>query len=378
VAGGGNAVSGLDRYILTQILGPFGFFALVFTALLWLTQSLRIIDLIVNNGQSAAIFAEFTALLLPAVMAMVLPLSAFAATLFVLNRLAMESELVAMMSAGRSHARLARPVAVFGLLVMAAMLVDTMYLMPTAARVLRDRMADLRSDVANALIREGQFVHPAPGLTVFVADASRTGEMAGIFIHDQRDPAAPVTYSANRAALVRAADGARVVMFDGAAQRLDSDGLRLSTLRFETLAYDLSALMQSETERFRRPSEHYVSDLLAPPAELRGSPRFRLGEFTAEGHEQLGAPLYGLALPLLALAFLTLGGYRRRGLAAQIWLAVGLATAIRLAGVAAKSATVGNAALWPLMYLPSLGMLVLVVWAIRRASGPGRPEAAAS
>jgi hypothetical protein len=29
------------------------------------------------------------------------------------------------------------------------------------------------------------------------------------------------------------------------------------------------------------------------------------------------------------------------------------------------------------MYLPSLGMLVLVVWAIRRASGPGRPEAAA-
>ena len=34
----------LDRYIFRQVLGPFLFFVLVFTGVIWLTQSLRVID----------------------------------------------------------------------------------------------------------------------------------------------------------------------------------------------------------------------------------------------------------------------------------------------------------------------------------------------
>lgn len=367
----------LDRYIFAQILGPFGFFALVFTGVIWLSQSLRVIDLVVNNGQSAAVFAEFTALLLPTVMAVVLPVAGFAATLWTLNRLHAEAELVVMMAAGQSFLRLARPVAAFGLLLMAAMCVVTLYLMPTAARVLRDRMADVRGDLANALIREGQFVHPTEGLTIYVRDASRTGEMAGIFIHDMREKEAPVTYSADRAALVRTAEGPRVVMLDGAAQRYDAAGAALSTLRFDTFTYDLAPLMQADPARARKPSEHYAATLVDPPAELRAQPRFRLGEFVAEGHEQLSAPLYGLVLPLLALATLVLSPWRRRGLAGAIWLAIGLGLGLRLLGVAAKSATTAEAALWPLLYLPPLVALALVLWQLARASGPRGRRAAA-
>ena len=58
----------LDSYIFRQILGPFLFFVLVFTGVIWLTQSLKIIDMVVNNGQSARVFLEFTVLLLPMVL----------------------------------------------------------------------------------------------------------------------------------------------------------------------------------------------------------------------------------------------------------------------------------------------------------------------
>lgn len=359
----------LDRYIFVQLLGPFGFFALVFTGIIWLSQSLRIIDLVVNSGQSAAVFAEFTALLLPVVMSIVLPVSAFAATLYTMHRLMSDSELVVMIAAGRSPAALARPVAAFGLMVMAAMAAVTLYLMPTAAGMLRARMADVSGDIAAALIREGQFVHPAPGLTVYVRDASSRGEMGGIFIHDQRDRARPVTYSADRAALVREGDGARVVMFDGAAQHYDRAAGALSTLRFETFAYDLTPFMARDGERRRKPSEHYVATLLDPPAEIRALPRFNLGDYVAEGHEQLSAPLYGLVLPLIAFGFVALGGFRRRGYAIQLWLAVGTALAVRLAGVAAKAATTDIAALWPAMYLPPLLALAGLALAAALQSG---------
>ncbi len=109
----------LDSYIFRQILGPFLFFVLVFTGVIWLGQSLRIIDTIVNHGQSALVFLEFTLLLLPTVLSVVLPVAAFAATLYAVNRLFSDSEIVVMFSSGLSTLSLVRPVLMFSSLVMA-------------------------------------------------------------------------------------------------------------------------------------------------------------------------------------------------------------------------------------------------------------------
>jgi lipopolysaccharide export system permease protein len=368
----------VGRYVIVQILGPFGLFSLVFLGLVWLTQSLRIIETVVNSGQSAGVFAQFAALLLPVVMSMILPVAAFAATLYALNRMFMDSEIVVLMSAGMSRLRLARPVALFGGAVMIAMAVITLYLMPAAARELRGRMAELGADVAGALLREGEFLNPASDVTVYIRRSGRDGQMAGLFVQDDRDPQARVTYTAQRAALVRAEAGPRLVMFDGAAQRLDPETETLSLLSFDKLVYDLAPLMAGDPDRRLKPSEYHAPDLVAPSeAMLRGRPR---DEFVAEGHEQISAPLYALALPLIALASLVAPGFRRRGYGRRVAAAVALAALCRLAGVAAKSATASVAALWPLMYLaPALGagLALLALWKglprLRRAEPPAVP-----
>ncbi|MEM9012863.1 MAG: LPS export ABC transporter permease LptF [Pseudomonadota bacterium] len=367
----------IDRYIIAQIVGPFGFFALVFTGVIWLTQSLRVIDTVVNAGQTAGVFLAFTALLLPVVMSIVLPVAAFAATLYLVNRLYSESELVVMMGAGISTLRLARPIAIFGAAVMVAMCVITLYLMPTAARELRERIADIRSEIANALIREGEFVHPGDGLTIYIRETNRAGEMAGIFLHDNSDPAEPVTYTAERAALVREDGAPRVVMFSGAAQHYDVTRGSLSILDFETLVYDLSPFIADDETRARKPSEHYVGTLVNPPEELWEGARRTRGDFTAEGHEQLSAPLYGLTLPLLALALVVFGGFRRRGFAIRIAFAIVGAVVIRVLGIVAKSAATSVSELWPLMYVPPiLGLIIAVVLLSGRRRAAPFPAAA--
>lgn len=353
----------LDKYVIGQILGPFGLFALIFTGIVWLTQSLRVIDTVVNNGQSALVFFEFTALLLPTVLSMVFPVAAFAATIFAVNRLFMESEIVVMMAAGKSRLSLARPIALFGLMVMAAMLVITLYLMPTASREMKERLSALQSDIANALIREGQFIHPADGVTVYVRETGRDGQMLGLFVQDDRDAEARVTYTAHRAALVRTDAGPRIVMFDGAAQRVTPGEKNLSVLTFDKLVYDLDALIEKGSERRRKPSEHFFYDLLDPTESvLEGR---EPGKFVAEGHEQISAPLYAVALPLIAIAALLGPGFRRRGYLSRIVAAVAAAAVVRLLGVAAKSVVSGDAALWPLMYGPpaiGIALALLVLW----------------
>ena len=140
---GSDRLRRLDRYIFRQIAGPFLFFVLVFTGVIWLTQSLRVIDTVVNNGQSARVFLEFTVLLLPLVLSIVLPVSLFAAVLFAVNRLFTDSEIVVMLAAGLSGTSLLRAVTVFSLMVMTVLYGITIYLMPTAQREMRDRIASL-------------------------------------------------------------------------------------------------------------------------------------------------------------------------------------------------------------------------------------------
>src|SRR6201984_1492399 len=90
----------LDRYILRQCFGVMIFVTAALSAAIWLAQSLRLIDLIVNRGLSVEVFLYLALLILPRFLDIVLPIGVFIAVLFTFNRLAAESELVVMRSEG--------------------------------------------------------------------------------------------------------------------------------------------------------------------------------------------------------------------------------------------------------------------------------------
>src|ERR1700680_1550354 len=100
----------LNRYILRQCLGMMAFITAALSTAVWLAQSLRLVDLIVNRGLSIEVFLYLALLILPRFIDIVLPIGAFIAVLFVFNRLTSESELVVMRSAGLGPLALARAV----------------------------------------------------------------------------------------------------------------------------------------------------------------------------------------------------------------------------------------------------------------------------
>ena len=364
----------LDLYIFRQILGPFLFFVIVFTGVIWLTQSLRVIDMVVNNNQSAMAFLEFTTLLLPMVLSIVLPVSLFAAVLYAINRLFTDSEIVVMLAAGLSGTSLLRAVVAFATLVMIAVFALTLYLMPTAQREMRDRITQIRGDVALAFVREGAFLNPVRGVTVYLRETGGSGEMFGVFVQDEREEDQTVSYTAERALLVRDDLGTRLVMFDGIAQAAPVPPTeRLSILRFDQLSYDLTAFDEPPAARLRKPSEMYLPRLLSIDAR-EAAPR-PVSEYRAEAHEALSAPLYVLALPMLAVAFVISAGFRRQGFTGRIVMAAVAALGLRMIGLAAKNAVAGEETLWPLLYLPPvLGIILAVVmlsgWRLRPRPRP--------
>ncbi|MEO1549571.1 MAG: LptF/LptG family permease [Pseudomonadota bacterium] len=363
----------LDRYIFRDLLGAFAFFVLIFSGVVWLTEAVRLIDTVVANAQSATVFLEFAVLVLPKVLSKTVPIAAFAATLYAVNRFNVGSELVVMKAAGQSPLAVLRPVAAFGLVAAMLTLLIHTQAVPQATAALEDRRKEIRTALANSLVREGQFIHPAKTLTIFVDDTSREGEMAGLFLHDARNPARPVTYSAERAILLRNGDEARLLMSKGIALTHDVARNTLSQVRFDEVTYDLTELVTADASRRKRPEEFALLDLVLRADTLPSLGRRGIGPYVAEGHAILVNTGLALLLPLLAATALYTGQFQRRGLGQRIVLGVGLGTLCVLAQILSKSTVASDPHLFGVLY--SAWVLALVFGALLLVlSRPRRPR----
>ena len=112
-------VASLSVYLLGQLLGPIAMLSFLITSVVWLTQSLPMLDLVINRGQSALTFIYLVILMLPSLLLVIMPIAFFFGTLLTLQRLSADSELVVMGSCGFSVRQLAMPVLAAAGIVMA-------------------------------------------------------------------------------------------------------------------------------------------------------------------------------------------------------------------------------------------------------------------
>jgi lipopolysaccharide export system permease protein len=355
----------IDRYMLAQLTLLFGFFALVLVAVYWINHAVRLFDELIADGHSARVFLEFTALSLPQIIALVLPMAAFVAAVYVTNRAAGDSELTVVQATGFSAWRVARPVLAFGamLALLASMLVHL--LVPAAADQLQLREREISGSVSARLLREGVFLHPARGVTFYIREISPEGELRDVFLSDLRDPRREITYTAERAYLIRDESGPKLVMVDGLAQSFNAETNQLATTNYREFVQDVSALVLSD--RGARRKLEYVSSwqLITEPERSAEEARRETVDVWQELHRRASEPLLIIVAALIGQSALLAGGFSRFGVARQVVLAVVLLVAIKLVEGAARDVARDAMGNWPLYYLPALvglGFAAALYW----------------
>ena len=358
-------MSRFDRYLLSQLLAAFGFFSLVLVAVYWVNRAVGLFDRLIGDGQTALVFAEFSILTLPNVIRLVLPIAAFIAAVTVTNRLTQESELVVMQATGFSAFRLARPVLLFGGIVFAMMLVLLHVLVPSSRSVIIQRQAEIAENVTARYLAEGQFSHPAAGVTLYLREVSATGELLDLFLYDDRDPQESVTYTAKRALFARGDTGPKLIMFEGMAQSLARPDSRLSVTRFTDFTFDMGSLMTGSTRPDRRMNELSTPDLLWPTPAIVTETGQSPAALWLEAQSRFAEPLTAMTVPVIGFAALLLGAFSRFGL----WRQIGVAIAMLIVVQALTTVTANLAASvplgWLLIYLPALaglGIGVATLW----------------
>ena len=363
-----KVMQAITRYIFNQLLAAALFITLGLSLAIWLSQSLRWIDYIVNQGLPASTFLYFVGLLLPSFLGVILPIAAFCAVLFVYYKLIMDSEMVVLRAAGLSPLQIARPAIILTGFVTLALYGITLYLLPASYRAFKELQNDIRSDVSAVLLQEGTFNTVSEGITVYVRERSSDGELRGILVHDDRDPERPVTMMAERGALVRSEQGPRVVLVNGNRQQVEREGGRLSLLYFDRYTVELSQLQGSVHARWRGPRERYLPELFnltSDPADQQ----YRM-ELLAEGHQRLVAPLYVLAFVMVALAALLSGEHNRRGQIKRVLSAIVCVAALEGLSLVLHDLATRSFLAVPAMYaaaiVPTLGAVIVLLRRPRR------------
>ncbi|MFV2033607.1 MAG: LPS export ABC transporter permease LptF [Halocynthiibacter sp.] len=354
-----------DRYMLSQLMVLFGFFSLVLVLVYWVNRAVLLFDQLIADGQSAAVFLQITALTLPNVVRLVLPISAFVATVYATNRLSSESELVVIQSSGYGPFQLARPVLFFGLIVALLLSVLTQILVPVSSRELSKRQEEIARNVTARFLSEGSFLHPADDITFYIREISPAGELRDIFLSDRRDAARPTIYTAKRALLVRDPTGPKLLMFDGRAQSLRTSDQRLSSTSFADFAYDIGALLGDQGEAALRANQLSTPQLLSLSPALIEKTRSSRAAFLYEANSRIAQPLLSVVTSLVGFSCLLLGGFSRFGMWRQIVFAIVLLVVIKSVDNAMADLARSDEALWILLYLPVLlGVLLagLLLW----------------
>jgi lipopolysaccharide export system permease protein len=348
----------MSTYVLRQLIDPILLFTFLLTVVIWLSQSLKLLDLVINRGQSTTTFLYLSVMMLPQLLVIILPIAFFGGAVYCLHRLNSDSELLVMSASGYSRLQLAVPVMLAAAILMALTYLCSLYLMPLGQRNMKAEVVSIRADLATAILSEGNFNTPVRGLTVFIRELDQDGHIHGILVHDNRNVSRPTTYIAQSGVLAQTPNGPRLIMLNGTVEQGATNGARLSVLQFQRYVFDLDQFAEQAHEQNLQSSERYLSELFWP--HLTHDPGGKMRRILrAEGHNRLAEPLYCLTFALIALAAVTRGRRGRGAYALRLTVASVAAGMLRLLGYGAQGMAVRHpSAAFVLYLIPLLGGFV--------------------
>jgi lipopolysaccharide export system permease protein len=348
-----STMAAIDRYIFRTIFGGFLLVLINLTLVIWITQILRNVDLITNQGQTILVFLRITGLLVPILMLVIAPIAIVIAVSYALTKLNGDSELVVMNAAGVSPRRAFRPVLLSCVAVALFVGYLSAYLAPWLQRQMALEFAKVRTDVVSNIVRPGAFTSVDRGLIFHIREKRGENQFQGVFIDDTRNPEEHITIVAEYGQIVNRGDSAFLIMRDGNIERRRAKERDPAIVVFDQYAFDLTRLAPAATVNIGL-REKYIWELAFPTVDdpvMKSSP----SQFRVELHERIYAPLYPVAFGFIAFAILGFPRTTRQSRTVSMFAVIAGVAGLRLGGFAGTAVAVGAPSMLAVVY----GMIAL-------------------
>ena len=317
----------VDKYILRQLVVGFTLILVSLTILIWLTQSLKMIDMIVTKGVSVGVFIEMTMLVLPNFLQILMPLALFAVTMFTFIRMQSDKELMVLKAVGMSAKQLMRPVMMMACVLTVVGYFLSFSVIPWATGQIREMKWKIQNNLSQLLLQEGQFNSFGKGKMVYIRKRLADGEVKGVLAYEIKN-GKKTTLVADTGKLFQTSEGLDVVFGQGIRQEYDTKTQNYSVLKFDKYTMSFSDQGRKAGTRSKDAREMDTWYLLTlPKSKVPSELVWR--KYKVEAFKRLTMPLYNFVFAFLALSVVLLGAYSRRGNSGRINLVVGCALIIQ-------------------------------------------------
>ena len=353
----------IDRYIFRTTLASFAVVLISLTGVIWITQALRGIDLMTSQGQTILTFLGVTSLIIPALVLIIAPIALMISISHTLNKLATDSEIIVMNSAGYSPIMLFRPFFYATCVVAALVAFIAAYLAPDGMRRIKQWDAEITADVLTNILQPGRFAQLDQNLTIRIRDRLPGGVLGGIFVDDRRDPKERVTIIADHGTVLKNENGSYLVLEDGNLERFELGKRDPALVAFGRYAFDMSKFSNQGRDVTFGIRERYLWELMSPSPD---DPVYKQlpGQFTAELHDRLMSPIYPFAFSVLTFAFLGAARTTRQSRNFSIGGSIFAVFGLRMAGFACSVMTVKTPAAALVQYILLFGGIGVGLWMI--------------
>jgi lipopolysaccharide export system permease protein len=323
----------INRYIFRTTFGVFLVVLVSLTAVIWVTQALHDIDLMTSQGQTILVFIGITGLIIPLLVLVIAPIALLIAVAHVLNKLSNDSEIIVMNAAGMSPWALFRAFMSVAVVVSLMVAVIGAYFAPQGLRMLRNWLTEVRANVVSTIVQPGRFTTIERGVTIHIRARRTNGQLLGIFVDDQRNPAERFTILAEVGELLENDKGTFLILQNGSVQRQQAKQPDPNMVVFDRYAFDLSRFAGGPQTVKYSIRERYLWQLIWP------DPTDQIyveqpDQFRAELHDRLMAPLYPLAFVVIAFAYLGAPRTNRQSRTMSLLGAIGAVGLLRIIGFA--------------------------------------------
>lgn len=363
----------LDRYVISEVLGPLVLGFLVYTFIILAQFLLQSAEMIVRRGVPAGMVGRLLLLSLPNIVVLTVPMSFLFAILVAVGRFSADSELIAMRSSGVSLLSLYRPILLLSLLLTLFNTYLMVTLLPAGNNALQRLRIDIVTESINKQVEPRVFYDEWTGFVLYVWD-SPTGEDVwnGVFLAESKPGQDTQLTIASQGRVQVGESGERVLLelTDAVTHKVDLDRPeKYHVIRHESLERLVEERFSSNQRGRQAASKGLREKTISELRRDMRDPDFpielvRLAE--VEIHKKFSLPAACLVFGLIALP---LGFNSKRGGSRSSSFALSIIVILFywvLLNNGEEAARVGKMAPWLAMWLPNILLAVFGLYLLAR------------
>lgn len=296
------------RYLLRQLFFTTMFLLALLSFTIWLSQSLRFIEFMVQKGLNFSNLLMLSTLALPEVISVILPFAFLIAVVFILHRAETDHELIILKATGISPFTIVKPVFICGIIYALILGAFTTYIIPKSLEKFHKMTHQLHVQTPSLYIQDKQFINFGK-ITIYIRQAVSGQKLKGVLIHDNKTQGGS-TLIAQEGEVFRRGEKVHLTLYEGSRFESDKKTGRPIILRFDQ--YDVDINEPDATTESMKHSVHQLStwELIQPTSDQAQSQPYlrRLSEL----HKRVVMPFMLIIFGILAASLLLSGDYQRK------------------------------------------------------------------